>query len=97
LYHTKVKPFNLLHPNSNFAANPEILNVDEIDIVDFPGFNRKYPVSSKHQVNIQPCLNLPFMGPIGLYHPLDDITNPKYKLLHFLTTNFLQREEGTSF
>jgi hypothetical protein len=23
--------------------------------------------------------------PIGLYHPLDGITNPKYKLLHFLT------------
>jgi hypothetical protein len=34
---------------------------------------------------------------IGLHHPLVDITNPKYKLLHFLTTNFLQREEGTSF
>jgi hypothetical protein len=25
------------------------------------------------------------------------ITNPKYKLLRFLTTNFLQREEGASF
>jgi hypothetical protein len=35
--------------------------------------------------------------PIGLYHPLDGITNPKYKLLCSLTTNFLQREEGTSF
>ncbi len=35
---------------------------------------------------------------MGLDHPLDGITNPKYKLLHFLTTNFfLQREEGTSF
>jgi hypothetical protein len=29
--------------------------------------------------------------PIGLYHPLDGITNPKYKLLQFLkTNNFLQ-------
>ena len=35
---------------------------------------------------------------IGLYHPLDGIANPKYKLLQFLTSNtFLQREEGTSF
>jgi hypothetical protein len=35
---------------------------------------------------------------MGLNHPLDGVTNPKYKLLHFLTTNlFLQREEGTSF
>jgi hypothetical protein len=25
---------------------------------------------------------------IGLYHPLDGVTNPKYKLLHFLTTTF---------
>jgi hypothetical protein len=35
---------------------------------------------------------------IGLYHPLDGITNPKYKQLPFLTNEFfLQREEGTSF
>jgi hypothetical protein len=32
---------------------------------------------------------------MGLDHPLDGITNPKNKLLHFLTTKFfLQREEG---
>jgi hypothetical protein len=34
---------------------------------------------------------------LGLYHPLDGINNPKYNLLHFLTTNFLHREEGSSF
>jgi hypothetical protein len=35
---------------------------------------------------------------IGLHQPLDGVTNPKYKLQCFLTTNFfLQREEGTSF
>ncbi len=33
---------------------------------------------------------------IGLYQPLDGITSPKYKLCS-LTTNFLQREEGTSY
>jgi hypothetical protein len=33
---------------------------------------------------------------IGLYHPLDGIANPKYKLLCFLTTIFLQRDGGTS-
>jgi len=27
----------------------------------------------------------------GLHHPLDGITNPKYKQLHFLTTNFLAK------
>jgi hypothetical protein len=34
---------------------------------------------------------------IGHYHQLDGVTNPKYKLLLFLTTNSLQTEEGTSF
>jgi hypothetical protein len=35
---------------------------------------------------------------MGLDHPLDGVTNPKYKLLHFLTTKiFLQREEDTNF
>ena len=34
---------------------------------------------------------------IGLYHPLYGITNPKHKLMCFLTTNFLQSDEGTSF
>jgi hypothetical protein len=35
---------------------------------------------------------------IGLYHPLDATTNPKYKLSRFLTTAiFLQRVEGPSF
>jgi hypothetical protein len=35
--------------------------------------------------------------PIGFYPPLDGITNPKYKLLPFLTTkNTFCREEVTS-
>ncbi len=33
---------------------------------------------------------------IGPYHPLDGITNPKYKLLHFLTTknNFCEEKKA---
>jgi hypothetical protein len=35
---------------------------------------------------------------IGLDHPLDGINNPKYKLMHFLTTKlFLLREEVTNW
>jgi hypothetical protein len=35
---------------------------------------------------------------IGFHHPLDGVTNPEYKLLLFIQlTNFLLREEGTSF
>jgi hypothetical protein len=35
---------------------------------------------------------------IGLNHPLDGVTGPKYKLLCFLTTElFLLREVGASF
>ncbi len=35
---------------------------------------------------------------MGLYHPLDGVSNLKYKLLYFLTTNkkFFE-EKGTSF
>jgi hypothetical protein len=34
---------------------------------------------------------------MGLYHPLDGVTNPKYKLLHLLTTKIFLQREGTSF
>ncbi len=48
-------------------------------------------------VDQKPDIQLDFK-PIGLHHPLDGVTYPEYKLLHFIQlTNFLQREEGTSF
>ncbi|TRY63932.1 hypothetical protein TCAL_10894 [Tigriopus californicus] len=50
LFHTRVKPFNVLHPNSIFAASPEYLALDSMDIVNMPGFPGKYPVSLKHQI-----------------------------------------------
>jgi hypothetical protein len=35
---------------------------------------------------------------MGFYHPLDGITNFKYKLLYFLTPNKKNfKEKGTSF
>ena len=34
---------------------------------------------------------------MGLYHPLDGVTNLKYKLLYFLTPNKKLIEKGTSF
>jgi hypothetical protein len=38
------------------------------------------------------------LSAIGLHHPLDGVTNLKYKLLRFIQlTIFLQNEEGTSF
>ncbi len=36
---------------------------------------------------------LSVMAPIGLYHPLDGVGNPKYKLLHFLTTKLFCKEK----
>jgi len=32
-----------------------------------------------------------FMNPVGLYCPLDGIPNPKYTLLHLLTTKFFEK------
>ncbi len=34
---------------------------------------------------------------IGLKHLVDGVTNPKYKLLHFLTTKICLQSEGSSF
>jgi hypothetical protein len=31
--------------------------------------------------------------PIGLYHPIDGITNPKYNLLGILTTKYTYKEK----
>ena len=47
LFHTKVKPFNVLHPNGIFAINPEFITIDPIHIKDGAS---KYPISSKHQL-----------------------------------------------
>jgi len=40
------------------------------------------------------CTKKCFMVVIRLYQSLDGITNPKYKLLHFLKSIFLQLEKG---
>ena len=53
LFHTRVKPFNVLHPNCIFASTPEYLQLEEIDKIHVPGFHnqqQKYPFSSKHQI-----------------------------------------------
>ena len=52
LFHTRVKPFNVLHPNCIFASNPEYLTLEDMDKVNVPGFlnQTKYPFSTKHQV-----------------------------------------------
>lgn len=50
LFHTRVKPFNVLHPNSIFASQPEVLQIESLDIVDIAGFGNKNPPSSKHQL-----------------------------------------------
>ena len=40
LFHTRVKPFNVLHPNSIFASQPEVLQLDSLDILDIEGESR---------------------------------------------------------
>lgn len=50
IFHTRVKPFNVLHPNNIFASQPEVLALDRMSIVTVPGFTTKHPASSGHQV-----------------------------------------------
>ncbi|XP_069180383.1 probable ATP-dependent RNA helicase DHX34 [Procambarus clarkii] len=50
LFHTASKPFAVLHPNSVFASNPEVLQVTDSDLVELPGFTSRHPASTKHQL-----------------------------------------------
>ena len=45
------KPFVLLHPTSFFASNPEVLELDDKDIIETGvGHEMKGQVSAKHQL-----------------------------------------------
>ncbi|KAG7203421.1 hypothetical protein KM043_013488 [Ampulex compressa] len=50
LFHTKAKPYVALHPMSFFGNHPQILQLEEVDIVSIPGFRSKTPVSPKHEL-----------------------------------------------
>ncbi|XP_015596347.1 probable ATP-dependent RNA helicase DHX34 isoform X2 [Cephus cinctus] len=50
LFHTKAKPYVALHPISFFGNHPDILQLEEPDVVSIPGFKSKTAVSSKHQL-----------------------------------------------
>ncbi|CAL7944803.1 unnamed protein product [Xylocopa violacea] len=50
LFHTKAKPYIALHPMSFFGNHPQILQLEEADIVSIPGFKSKTPVSPKHTI-----------------------------------------------
>ncbi|OAD52775.1 putative ATP-dependent RNA helicase DHX34 [Eufriesea mexicana] len=48
LFHTKAKPYIALHPMSFFGNHPQILQLEETDVVSVTGFKSKTPVSPKH-------------------------------------------------
>lgn len=50
LYHTKVKPYVGLHPLSFFGNHPQVLQLEESEIMSIPGFKTKLPISAKHQL-----------------------------------------------
>lgn len=50
LFHTKVKPFVILHPMGIFANQPEVLQLNDSDIIDHPTFKSRQTISSKHQL-----------------------------------------------
>ena len=50
LFHTHGKPFVFLHPLSYFGNHPQLIQLQESDIIDAPGFSHKRPLSSKHQL-----------------------------------------------
>lgn len=50
LFHTKAKPYVALHPMSFFGNHPQVLQIEEEDVMPIPGFKNKSPISSKHQI-----------------------------------------------
>ncbi|XP_012261756.2 probable ATP-dependent RNA helicase DHX34 [Athalia rosae] len=50
LFHTKAKPYIALHPMSFFGNHPQILQLEEPDILSLPWFKSKSPLSPKHQL-----------------------------------------------
>lgn len=50
LFHTKAKPYIALHPMSFFGNHPQVLQLEEADIVSIPGFKSKTAVSPKHTI-----------------------------------------------
>ncbi|KAG6801736.1 ATP-dependent RNA helicase DHX34 [Apis mellifera caucasica] len=50
LFHTKAKPYIALHPISFFGHHPQVLQLEEVDVVSIPGFKNKTPVSPKHTI-----------------------------------------------
>lgn len=50
-FHTKSKPYVAMHPMSFFAANYQLLNLNESDIMEKTGiYQSKQPLSSRHQI-----------------------------------------------
>ncbi|XP_076646959.1 putative ATP-dependent RNA helicase DHX34 [Halictus rubicundus] len=50
LFHTKAKPYIALHPMSFFGNHPQVLQLEETDIISVPGYKSKTPVSTKHTI-----------------------------------------------
>lgn len=50
-FHTKSKPYVSMHPMGYFAANYQVLNVPDCDIVEKSGlYKSRLPMSAKHQL-----------------------------------------------
>ncbi|CAL1264449.1 unnamed protein product [Larinioides sclopetarius] len=49
-FHTKGKPFAVLHPNGTLALQPEFLQLKETDIVELKNVRTVTPLSRKHQI-----------------------------------------------
>jgi len=50
LFHTKAKSYVALHPMSFFGNHPQVLQIEETDVMSMPRFKSKTPISCKHQI-----------------------------------------------
>jgi hypothetical protein len=92
-------PSVTIQPNLELKTRPKQPLGSLLLVIALPGRFVRYKENegSRLRCNFISTTLLRISLAIELYHPLDGITNPNYKFLCFETTNFLQRENGTSF
>ncbi|GAB6031229.1 hypothetical protein CHUAL_009042 [Chamberlinius hualienensis] len=50
MFHTRVKPFVVVHPTGIFTSQPDVLELRDSDIITHPEFPRNLTISNRHQL-----------------------------------------------
>jgi hypothetical protein len=91
---SSVRSYSVLSGASNGSVKPDVVRSPDIQLsLIKPSFIAKQSSGANAIKTVFFLSQLLLLNklerlPMGLNHPLNGVNNPKYKLLHFLTTNF---------